>query len=280
MKRDLKFIKKIHNEYLNGSTQAELDNKYSIDSYYYFKKHKLKTRSTGQSRALIRKNCIKLNYNFKSISNEKEAYIIGLMFADGYQNGSQIGLKSKDKDLIEEVKNYFSKEIVLQKSKNGKYYSFVISSKEACFSAEKLGFEKSKTKKEISIPKMKDNLIIHFIRGYFDGDGTIFICNDKNNKSSFLKGNICSPTKRILEEIQCFLKKNNISTTINIEKRVGKKFILPQGKYCVADMDMYRLYFRKKEDIKKLFFLMYNNSTMYMKRKYNVFNNNKHLFIK
>ena len=45
------------------------------------------------------------------------------------------------------------------------------------------------------IPNIPKNLIRHFIRGYFDGDGTIFM------DRKYYKSNICSICENFLKEL-------------------------------------------------------------------------------
>lgn len=122
---------------------------------------------------------------------------------------------------------------------------------------------------------MKDSLIRHFIRGYFDGDGTIFVCN--NNNVKFFKSNICCVTTSILEEFQQQLQANDICCTINKENRKGKTMRVPEGT-CICTFDMYRLFIRKKDSIKKFYHYLYDNCNIYMERKRKVFEDNKELF--
>lgn len=83
-----------------------------------------------------------------------------------------------------------------------------------------LGCERRKTYNENHIPNISENLIIHFIRGYFDGDGCVCISNktkhykDKLYEYTYLTVNIVSKTKTILEEIKDFLLNYNIITLI------------------------------------------------------------------
>ena len=276
MKRSLEFVEKMYEEYLAGASQVELSKKYCSDVYYQFKTKGFKTRTTSESVILRRTGRMKLNYSFESISNEYEAYIVGFFMADGWVGRNQLGfrLKKSDVEIVERIKNYFHSNIKLQSEPGSN--SFVVSSRTACLNAVKLGILSNKTKERIQIPDMDKSLVRHFIRGYFDGDGTIFICNSRG--SQYLKGNICSPRIEILEEIQKVLIENGIFCTINKENRKGKKMACPNiNGFCVGKMDMYRLFFRKKHSIKRLFNYFYDNSTIFLQRKFNVFNDNKHL---
>lgn len=274
MQRTIEFVNQLVREYQEGVSLVDLSLKYHTDAHYQFKKHGIKARKLGEQKIINRKNCISLNWYCECIANEEEAYIMGMLYANGYITRQQLGLKLKesDKNLVEKIKNYFSKDIKLQYDKKRKVYSFVVSSTTVIKNLEKLGFLRQKSKKELQIPDMPDNLKRHFIRGYFDGDGSIYICK-KNNKSAYLKSYICSPTISILQDMQKTFEFNFISSSINKEQRKGK-VLKCFDREVVASMDMYRLFIRKKKDLKKLYNFFYKNCTIFMERKKKVFDEN------
>lgn len=276
MRRTKENVLSIYEEYINGETMYKLDLKHKTSTYYLFNKYKLETRTTYESIKKFRKSAISLSYQFEKINNEYEAYITGFFMADGYVSKHQLGIKlqKRDYNTLLEIKNYFSNDIKLQSYKNS--VSFVVSSMTACENAVKLGILKNKSTKRMTIPIMDENLLRHYIRGYFDGDGTIFVCN-KNSSNPYLKSNICSSDENILKEIQNVLTVNGILSTINCEKRIGKTMKLPNNKTCVATQDMYRLYIRRKNELSKLFHFMYDNSNIHLDRKFNIFFNNYNL---
>lgn len=272
--RDPRFVQMLVDEYNNTNISLhDLSKKYHTDAGYQFRIHNIPKRDGGLQKSLTRTNCITLNWNFESIETEEQAYIAGLLFADGYISHMQIGLRLKksDKELLLKVKNYFSSDIKVQE--NSAAYGFVISSDIACKNLEQLG--KVKTGEPIHIPQMDKSLVRHFIRGYFDGDGTIFVCN--NNNIKFFKSNICCVTTNILEEIQKLLQENNVYSTINKENRKGKTMKIPEGT-CVCSFDMYRLFVRKKDSIEKFYHYLYDDCNIFMERKRKVFEDNQELF--
>lgn len=276
MTRSKQFIEQLLKEYNEGASMQELNQKYHTDTYYQFKKLKnVQKRTIGEQHALSRTNCYVLNWNCKTISNEKEAYILGMLYADGYISGNQqIGLRLKDtdKNLVEEIKNYFSKEIKLQYDKRKKCYGFVVSSKVLVENLETLGMLRHKTNIEFSMPNIPENLQRHFIRGYFDGDGSIYMCK-KDIKTPYLKGYICSPTKTILENIQSVLLSNDIDCKINFEKRKGRLMRCVDS-FIISSCDMYRLFIRKKEALRKFYHFLYDDCSIYLERKKEVFDKN------
>ena len=105
-----------------------------------------------------------------------------------------------------------------------------------------------KTKSKFSL---KEDFKRHFIRGYCDGDGSIrFVKNySKNNTSYWASLGIvfCNGVPKILEEISEYFK-------------------LPNG--IKQRKNWYTLSFYKKEHVKYICELLYNDCTYYLKRKY------------
>jgi intein/homing endonuclease len=271
LKRTKEEVDLFYKEYVEGYTLKEINLKYNTDAHYQFKKYNYPIRKTTITKKIreaknITNYYYSYNYNFNSINNETEAYILGWWFSDGWVTDYQAGLKihKNDKDILIKIKNYICKDIKLQYSKNN--CAFVISSAEVIKNLINLGCLKNKTYLKLNIPNMNDSLIRHFIRGYFDGDGTIY----KDRK--WLKCNICSINKNFLEDIQKILSKNNIYSTINVEKREGKLLKTPAGN-SINCKDMYRLFIRKTKDFKLFYNYLYNDSNIFLQRKYIKFNN-------
>ena len=128
---------------------------------------------------------------FENIDTEEKAYWLGFMFADGYitdcsnrygEDKFGITLHSKDISTLEQFKKSIkSTNPITDVSSNGRSLIRIIMSSQktvddlishGCFKQKSLILEPP-----IGVP---NNLIHHFIRGYFDGDGSIFW-----NKSAF-----------------------------------------------------------------------------------------------
>lgn len=209
-----------------------------------------------------------LNWKFESIKNETEAYIMGLIMSDGWVTSNrQIGIRLniKDKNVLYKIASYFSENINLKK--NGNFCLFKISSCEAFYNLKKYGITTNKTYDNLRIPEMDEELIRHFIRGYFDGDGTIYV------DRSFLIYNICSINEEFLIQIQNVLSNNGIYSSINKEVRKGKKMFVVDH-YCQDCKNMYRLFIRRKSELIKFHEFMYDKSTIFMERKYNKYRDN------
>lgn len=128
---------------------------------------------------------IKHQYNrgyFKNIDTEEKAYWLGFFYADGYVNKSfvMLHISAKDRDHILKFQHSLNAETVPIKMRN-EYSSvqFAVCSIEmskdltdkGCFQGKSLTL---KFPTETQVPS---HLISHFMRGYFDGDGCIYVGN-------------------------------------------------------------------------------------------------------
>jgi hypothetical protein len=152
----------------------------------------------------------KLNEQFFDEMNEKSAYWLGFLFADGYvrmkdgKSGElKLKLKESDKPHIEKflVDLDCKKEIKCGSDGKSKFCSVTLYSNLLVNKLFSLGCVNSKTQK-IRLPNLNNELMSHFIRGYFDGDGSIF--KIKNRPNSFTVS-ICS-NKEFNKDLTNFLK--------------------------------------------------------------------------
>jgi len=204
---------------------------------------------------------------FKKWSLEM-AYILGYFAADGsmYANprGSKyITFSSIDRKILEKVKQSLNSKhkIALRKRYNENWkdsFTFQIGSKEMYSDLVKLGFMQNKARR-FHLPKVPKKYMNHFIRGYFDGDGSITYGytrrKDRNNKMvPYVLTCFASANSNFLKEISSVLRKN-----INM------------GKGCIQQKSGHLNY--SKADSIKLFKYMYKGApkALYLERKYNKF---------
>jgi intein-encoded DNA endonuclease-like protein len=121
---------------------------------------------------------------FENIDTPNKAYILGFTYADGnvVQNHKiqqyvfRIGIC--DLDLLEDIKNelQYTGPLYYRPKRTEKHkdlYTLQIISKKMVEDLIKLDCVPNKTFKIKCMPNISRDLIPHFIRGYFDGDGTI-----------------------------------------------------------------------------------------------------------
>lgn len=214
---------------------------------------------------------------FKNIRTEVQAYLLGFYTADGNINEKRktfrIHLQERDSELVYLYKDLISPDARVftvnpheVTGRNGmkvqahESFGVDICSTILCTDLVELGYGYGKTYSENHLPKIDKALIRHFIRGYFDGDGSITYCYSKPDpkwkKKERIRSSvcICAKTNTILSEIQDFFRENDISSSI-----------------CFARRDkMYQLSVPKTQ-LKKLYNLFYNDSNFYLSRKFNKF---------
>ncbi len=141
-----------------------------------------------------------LNEYFFNELNENSSYWLGFLFADGsvrMKDGKSGELRLKLKDTDKNHIEKFLKDIKCDKpikcgtDNKSKYCSVTLYSNLLVNSLFNLGCVNNKTQK-IRLPELDESLIPHFIRGYFDGDGSI--SKVKNRPNSFTV-TICSNHK-------------------------------------------------------------------------------------
>lgn len=161
---------------------------------------------------------------FAVIDTKDKAYFLGFIYADGFitkpdSGQAKLGITLAEIEPIEKFKKYINTDRpigIYTKGKNsyseGKIeYKFAIASDKLVSDLEKLGVIERKTL-VLKFPKLREDLIPHFIRGYFDGDGSIYYHVTKNHLNPRLGINICG-TKEFLDEMVKYLpsaKSNNV----------------------------------------------------------------------
>lgn len=126
----------------------------------------------------------KYSYNrsyFDVIDSEDKAYFLGLIYADGYNHSKGLTIKLQDRDvhILKTMKKYMcaNQRLYIRRyhDKNPNWrnqYVFKISDPQLSVVLDRIGVHKDKTY-NIEFPKwLNGNLEKHFIRGFFDGDGS------------------------------------------------------------------------------------------------------------
>lgn len=195
---------------------------------------------------------------FHEIDKEHKAYWLGVLYADGNvskecaTHSGHIILSSKDTSWIElfkkgiryngktyqETHNVFKKTISKVKINSDSMFSDLCEI--GCIPAKSL---------IIRIPAIPQNLIRHFIRGYFDGDGTVGIYrNTPKGTTKVLRSGFCSGSREFLEAITCYLPTN---------MRTVKK---------ASNRNLFQIMFSTNDSI-ALYEYLYSDSTIWLDRK-------------
>lgn len=214
-----------------------------------------------------RQNEVKFNNKiFDKIDTEEKAYWLGFIYADGYidstRNLFEISLKGSDKSHLDKF-NIFMEHKDLNHTKLGKAKCGEIEYERCRWSITDkhlwnvLNSYGCTPNKSLTLKFPDENifadysLIRHFIRGYFDGDGCF--SRHINPKNVFPVVSIIG-TPEFLDSIKSY---------INIECFKGK------DKRWKRNTEYLR--FNKKEGIDFINYI-YSNCSIYLDRKYKLFN--------
>lgn len=208
-----------------------------------------------------------LNTNFfKEIDTSRKAYWLGFIFADGSvsyapeQRYYELRIELKDDDIkiledfkadLDDIPKIYSRQRTI--TFNGYTYtnktaSIRVYSKAMVSDLINIGIVPNKTYSEI-FPRC-DNYFDSFLRGFLDGDGCIYI---KDNKITV---HFTNPNKLFLEYIQ-----KKIQQELNI---CGRIYTEKEYKH--------RLYYYIKNDALKLLDYIYQDKNLCLARKYEKYN--------
>ena len=191
---------------------------------------------------------------FDNIDLEAKAYILGFIAADGYvvHNRFIISINSQDKNILEKIKYEMkSTHPIVNFIKDEKYLhsKLSINSVKLCSKLAEYELLSPKSLSMENIVKyIPEDLVFHFMRGYFDGDGCIHY-NEYNTGKKYTITII--GTKEFLE------------TSFNKYFQTNNKI----GKYKSCNMYYWRI--SNKTYIKDFIEKIYKNATIFLDRKYN-----------
>ena len=170
----------------------------------------IQVRTHRESRIKYKRN---ENY-FSQIDTPDKAYWLGFIYADGFitkkTTGNPVfGLTLGEKEPLEKLNQCLesNKPIgeyrkVSSYSENSIEYKLAFNSSRMVADLEKWGVVENKTFKLQFPTFLQENLIPHFIRGYFDGDGSVFLHIQKaNNREYVMLGVQLAGIEQFLKEL-------------------------------------------------------------------------------
>lgn len=212
---------------------------------------------------------------FENIDNERKAYWLGLLWADGSINKSskacktpnrlQISQNKDNKDVLYEfVKDLNSNYPVLHTMKpsgynsKGEFYELRINNTKIVSDLMNKGFDRKD--RRIKLPKIKPNLMNHFIRGYFDGDGCLSLYDQKRGHYITKRHELSfTGYTEFIKELQNVLEINT-KVTKNVKLKTYKRTLKSSS-----------LRYGGKQSIDEIYNYMYKDATIYNKNKHNKF---------
>lgn len=242
--------------YNTGLSCQKIANQLNVSESFISKKLK-ELNITKRSNSIYRRRSWDEHF-FKYIDTEEKAYWLGFLYADGCvhnkPNGQKlISLVVKDKEVIEKfIKSLNGNFEVKTYSEN---YGVYLTSQIMFYDLCKLGCVPRKSL-VLKFPIIKSELRHHFIRGYFDGDGTVFTYKRKGKKKDYI--GIAIGMCGTKEMLHCIA----INAPINLPTKDKRK----QGNIWYSSMS-------GPNKVLEFYNYLYNNATIWLDRKKNKFDN-------
>lgn len=208
---------------------------------------------------------------FQNIDTEQKAYWLGFLWADGCI--SKTGTRGSGPNRLRIAQKWSEKAHLdnLQKELNTDYSikcvhhpdghdvaQLDINCRPLCEALEKLGYG-VKTKR-IHIPTIPTDLVHHFLRGYFDGDGCLSLYTQQIKRWTVFKQEWSVTGQKVLmKEIQNVLTAQ-AGTTATVKLKTYAR-----------SPDVASLRYGKKADIAALYDYLYENASVYLDSKHQKF---------
>ena len=161
---------------------------------------------------------------FDNIDDQNKAYILGLLWADGCNHANKnkvtIQLQEQDRSILERIKEVSNNERPLWKSKlndkNSNWQNSIVLTWQSRKISQALNDYGMVPRKSLVLEfphLLHKSLYAHFIRGYIDGDGSVYYSRNKNALRVEMIG-----TKMFLESIQDICADIGVKTSVYHKK--------------------------------------------------------------
>jgi len=151
----------------------------------------------------------KINEGFFNNWNRGMGYVTGWIYADGTlrKNRYQFKIASNDSSVLQNIKGILKSNHKIReeprKDRNIITKVLVIDSKPLYTQLKKIGLTPNKSKL-MRLPQIPNEFFPDFLRGYFEGDGSIYMDRPVKRYPAYrrLRLSFCSGSKLFLEELQ------------------------------------------------------------------------------
>lgn len=256
----------IVDSYISGMSSMKIGEELKIGHKLVNKildKHGINRKHNG-----VRKWTLNEHY-FDCIDSQNKAYILGLLYADGYNGMDKSTIRLQLQDCDVDILKLINEELNSNRplrfincssrvASNGyiskDMYSLEVFSSYMCKTLNNIGVTQNKSL-SLTFPIISDrSLYRHFIRGYFDGDGSF--CYSNKNASKRYQGLITiTSTASFCEDCLDILRQDlNIGGSIfdaSCHNGITKVLTISGNRQC-----------------KKVLDWLYVDADLYLKRKY------------
>ncbi len=207
------------------------------------------------------------------------AWALGLLFTDGHIRGNLVQFTSVDIELLEKVRKLFQSSRPIQKrtqsyDKSKHIYAFAFSHPRIGEDLKKLGLHERKSL-DMVFPVIPEEYIKHFIRGCWDGDGSVFISGGKMN-ANYTCGSLNFIERLVHELYKVGVHKRRLPLNKTDADRMWSNY--PTGKYPLTihkekRSKSYYIKIDSRGNLEKLFHYFYDDvdESIYLNRKFKAF---------
>lgn len=250
-------IEQIIQVYTSGISSKNIAKKFGIDPATvrnHLKRQNQKIRKQGTQYVFNQ------NY-FQQIDSEEKAYWLGFLLADGcvIQNRLCLELCIKDILHLEKFKKAIQANHPIKKSRKNCARIEVSSSILLC-ECEQFGLINKKTK-TCKFPQIPHNFERHCMRGIFEGDGWFVRRNPTKTRRAYWEMGFSSGSKEMISFIHSWCK-----------NQIGKEcgYLIERNR---ENGSVYQLTFGGNKIVNKLVTIIYDESTIYLERKFQQYKN-------
>lgn len=210
----------------------------------------------GTNNGVGSKRIHSVNHGFFKKWSSDMAYILGFWITDGHicKNNFAITQHEDNKYILQKISDIMGSSYPIQKSTKN-VCRITIRSKEIVEDIKRLGGTERKSK-TIRFPSVPKKYLPDFIRGLWDGDGTIFY----GNNDKYFESHYVTASKRFAKSFLTILRECIPGIKGEISIRTTKKGTL-----------VYYINFYKNSTIKLGKFMYQKNNETKMHRKYELF---------
>jgi intein-encoded DNA endonuclease-like protein len=186
------------------------------------------------------------------------SYVLGFWYADGNMRKSRsyrISFSSMDSDHLEAIRKLLKSNSPIFSLESKYLPQLTVRSKNMFTDLQKLGGIPAKSTRVI-FPDIPENYLADFVRGYFDGDGSVHKITYKATKNgkfyTEIRSNFTCGSKKFLETLREIL---------HIKLGLKMKVIGQYGRY------QFKLGYGQKDTFKLMQFMYYKKNLIALRRK-------------
>lgn len=256
----------------NNISLEEISRKFPIITTSKFRSYLKRIGEDIKSTGIVRSKCANHNF-FENIDSEIKAYLLGFFAADGHLEFKEdsyclkVGVSIKDAHIVLLFNKYICENKASILICNNNTATINIGSKILGESLIKHHFDNNKTYSFNKLPNIQEEYMRHFIRGFFDGDGSITVNRRTSNKR--LNGynrifSISCVNTDLLNEIGNILPINSFS--IEETTKPGRKTIIKERE-TISTTSCYQLKVSDCSNLKQIYDYFYKDANFFFKRK-------------